>query len=275
MRKFSASPASLPRSCGEDRHWRASGEAHAVIVSIMQPYFFPYIGFFQLMSACDVFVMRDDAQYIKDGWVNRNRILVHSRPAWLTFPVASADHRRSINQREYLMEGRKRPLSLLRKIEGAYRTAPHFSSAIPLVEEIMSHPGANVASFNINLLRTLARAFGITARIAVSSEVDKQTGLVGPAMVVELCRQFNADRYVNPIGGIHLYDSAYFSANGLELSFLQSSVPSYPQFGMPHVASLSIIDVMMFNGLDAIKQMLGQYRLVDGFTARATATPNP
>jgi hypothetical protein len=246
-----------------------------VIVSIMQPYFFPYIGYLQLMSACDVFVMRDDAQYIKDGWVNRNRILVHSEPGWLTFPVASADHWRSINQREYLMEGRKRPLSLLRKVEGAYRTAPCFGSAMPVIEEIMSHPEANVASFNINLLRTLARAFGIATRIEVSSEIDKQANLTGPAMVVELCRRFNGTHYVNPMGGVHLYDPGYFSANGLELSFLQSVASSYPQFGAPHVASLSIIDVMMFNDLDAIKQMLGQYRLVDPFPLAAPVPQTP
>lgn len=238
-------------------------------VAIMQPYFFPYIGYFQLMAACDLFVAFDDAQYISRGWVNRNRILVKSSADWLTLPVVYAGHRAPINQRQYLLEHGAQPRRLLRRLAGAYGNAPHFDRTMQLVEEILAFPDANVASFNLNLLARVAAALRLPVRLVRSSDIAKEGGLKGRDIVAEICRRTGATHYINPIGGVALYDEGFFRARGLELSFLQAAPSPYSQFGSGHVPWLSIIDVMMFNDVAAIARMLGQYHLVKTDDARA------
>src|SRR5689334_6809649 len=133
-----------------------------MIVGIMQPYFFPYIGYFQLIAHCDVFVLHDDVQYIKGGWINRNRILINHKAEWITFPVLRAAHHRTIKDRYYSSDPKDRD-RLLRRIVGAYRTAPCFGQAYSLIEEIMGFADTNVAAFNANLIRR------VTAHLRVST----------------------------------------------------------------------------------------------------------
>ena len=234
-------------------------------VSIMQPYFFPYIGYFQLMATCDVFVVRDDVQYIQHGWVNRNRILVNGDAQWITLPVAKADHRLPINRREYLLED---PLSqrVRRRIEGAYRGAPHFEETMEIFDEAFGRSKGNVAVFNTHLLSRVAERLGITTPMLFASDVDRCESLSGQGLVVDICASLGASGYINPIGGIDLYTPDRFRRQGLTLQFLQPCAPHYPQFGSPHVASLSIIDVMMFNDMSTVKRMLSAYRLIAGRT---------
>jgi hypothetical protein len=233
-----------------------------MIVSIMQPYFFPYIGYFQLMSACDVFVVFDDAQYIRRGWVNRNRILIKDEPQWVTFPVNYADHRWPINRREYLLQDGVQPQKLLRRIAGAYQGAPHFRETIDLVSEILSYPNSNVAAFNVHLMRKIAAALGIPTPLVMASELEKDNNLRGQDIVVDTCRRLDARVYVNPIGGVQLYETEFFASNGITLRFLKTCAPEYPQFGGPYRPWLSIIDVLMFNGTEKTSAMLPHHQLM-------------
>ncbi len=230
-------------------------------LSIMQPYLFPYIGYFQLMSACDTFVIFDDVQYIRRGWVNRNRILVNGEPHWITMPVESADYYLPINQRKYLLDDRL-ALRLRRRIAGAYATAPQFDSVMPIIDEILSYEDDNVARFNTNLLKCIASYIGIQTPIRISSSIDKDNSLSGQGLVIDLCRRLGASGYINPIGGTELYQSSRFSVYGMELRFLNSMADEYAQYENTHVKALSIIDVLMFNDQEAIKSMLSQYRLI-------------
>src|SRR6185437_10468430 len=132
-----------------------SKEMRLMIIGIMQPYFFPYIGYFQLIAHCDVFVLHDDVQYIKGGWINRNRILVNHRAVWITFPVLRAAHHCNIRDRYYSSDPEDRN-RLLRRIAGAYRTSPCFGQVYPLIEEIMAFRNTNVAAFNTNLIQCVA-----------------------------------------------------------------------------------------------------------------------
>jgi hypothetical protein len=241
-----------------------------MIVSIMQPYFFPYIGYFQLMSACEVFVVFDDAQYIQRGWVNRNRILIKGSPQWVTLPVNYADHRWPINRRDYLLQDGVQPQKLLRRIAGAYQGAPHFRETMELVSEILSFPDPNVAAFNVNLLRRTAAFIGIPTPLLMASELEKDNSLAGQDIVTDICSRLGAARYINPIGGADLYDDGFFAAKGIELRFLRSCAPVYAQFGSAPQASLSIIDALMFNGAKATAAMLPEHRLITRQEARAT-----
>ena len=191
-----------------------------MIVSIMQPYFFPYIGYFQLMHNSDVFVFHDDAQYMKGGWVNRNRILVNGAPSWITLPLLKGSHRLNINHRKYQLE---KPVvnRILRRIAAAYRDAPYFHPIMPILRDIMGFADPNVAMFNANLVQRISGHLGLTTRIVLSSALAKDNDLSGEARVINICRALGATHYVNPIGGTKLYAIENFTRYGIALSFLE------------------------------------------------------
>lgn len=227
-----------------------------MIAAILQPYFFPYIGYFQLMSAVDTFVVFDDVQYIDRGWVNRNRIRENGAAAWWTLPVRKGSHLQPINHRHYLLEEAPR---LARRLEAAYAKHPHAPAVLPLVRQVLAFGDSNVATFNANLLETVARELGIGCRIRMSSAIEKPDELTGSEKVIDLCRRIGADAYINPIGGMDLYDPARFRAEGIGLSFLRTrSSPAMLADGPVH---LSIIDGLMGAGFSAAAEMLPEYDL--------------
>lgn len=225
----------------------------------MQPYFFPYIGYFQLMHAVDAFVFYDDAQYIKGGWINRNRIRNGGEISWLTMPVHHASIKLPINQRHYQLGDGTAVRRVEQRLQASYARAPCRSEAAPVISALLGYDDDNVATFNANLLEQLARRLGIGCRFLVSSRIDKPEGLKGRARIVDLCRRIGASRYINPIGGVPLYDAASFDAAGLQLSFLRTTaIPAPLADGPQH---LSIIDGLMHSGLAGCQAQLGHYEL--------------
>src|ERR1700676_2987667 len=166
-----------------------------MIVSIMQPYFFPYIGYFQLIFHSDIFVLSDDVQYIKLGWVNRNRILRNGKPCWVTLPVRKGSSHLAINQRYYQLE-RTDVVRVLRRVEAAYRRAPGFDATFPLIEELLNFSDANVTTFNVNLIERIAARLSIGTRFVLSSAMVKDGSLTGQERVVDMCRRLGATHYV-------------------------------------------------------------------------------
>ncbi len=231
-------------------------------IGIMQPYFFPYIGYFQLIAQSDAFIFHDDVQYIKGGWINRNRILRDGAPRWINFPVTGASHTLPINQRNYQLT-RRNVTQILRAIESSYRKAPHFKNIFPLLRQIISYDDPNIASFNINLISRLAVHLQINKNFLRSSELVTENRRCGQERVVHLCQQLGATDYVNPIGGKELYQPKSFKDAGINLKFLESTPRSYQQFGQITTANLSIVDVMMFNSQSDIATMLTEYQLIE------------
>jgi hypothetical protein len=236
-------------------------------IALMQPYFFPYIGYFQLMAACDLFVVHDDVQYVKEGWVNRNRILVNGAAGWITLPVKAAAHDLRISEREYLLHDRS-TLRMPARIAGVYRGAPYLQRTMPLVEEILSFPESSVAAFNTNLLRRVAAHVDIVTPITLSSQLVKDDALGGEERVLNICQRLDASSYVNAIGGRALYSRRAFSQRHIELMFLSCEATPYRQFGSGHVPLLSVLDALMFNDLPDVKRMLSEYRLLPGSEAQ-------
>lgn len=236
--------------------------AVARTVAIMQPYFLPYIGYFQLIAASDVFVLHDDVQYIKGGWVNRNRILLDGKDRMITLPVLKGPHDEPINRREYVVD-RKSRADVLNLVKQGYAKAPQFTRVFPMVQAMLSDPEANVARFNERSIQTVCAYMGIRTPIRGSSSIAKNESLTGEARVVEICRQMRATRYINPIGGTGLYHPEAFGRHGIELRFLSTNALPYPQFDAPWIPSLSILDVLMFNALDRLPAVLAAYRLLE------------
>lgn len=231
-----------------------------MIAAIMQPYFFPYIGYFQLMKAADVFVIYDDAQYMKGGWINRNRIRINGSPFWLTIPTRRDGVSLRINQRHYLLgptiERAKK------SIHAGYARAPAYTETAPAICELLDFSDDNIAHFNTNLLTTLARKLDIGCSFATSSAMGNPNGLKGEDRVIDLCLRLGADHYINPIGGASLYDVAHFASAGLKLSFLRTTAtPVTLDSGPQH---LSVIDGLMHHGFPGYRQRLPEYVLEDG-----------
>lgn len=227
----------------------------------MQPYFFPYAGYFQLIAAVDVFVVYDNIQYTKRGWINRNRILRDGAAAVFSLPLKKASDYLDVRERELAAEFRRD--KLLNQIRGAYRLAPFFEPTYALVEEIVGHPQNNLFRFLHHSICKLCTHLKLPAAIRVSSEIAIDHGLRSQDKVIALCRALGAAMYVNSMGGMELYSPDAFKAQGIDLKFIRSKPFEYAQFKPGFTPSLSIIDMLMFNSIDAARaHVLGGYELI-------------
>ena len=231
-------------------------------IAIMQPYIFPYIGYFQLFKVCDIFVSHDDVQYIKGGWINRNRILFNAKSKYITLPVNKAPHDTTIDHyffHENIGKEKKKILSTLRQL---YSKAPFFQSVYPRLEDIVKVNEINVARFAENSLERILDYLGINVEIRRSSHLSFDKSLKGQDRVIAIVKELGGDCYVNPIGGKDLYSPAEFAANNINLLFLKCKAEPYKQFSDEFVSNLSIVDVLMFNSIEQIQLMLKQFQLV-------------
>jgi hypothetical protein len=230
-------------------------------LAIMQPYFLPYIGYFQLIAAVDQFIVYDNIKYTKKGWINRNRLLQNGTDVMFSLPLKSDSDSLDVCQRELAADFNRD--KLLNQFKGAYRRAPHFEQTFPLLERIVRHDDANLFRYLHHSIVTICEHLDIQTRIIVSSEIDIDHGLKSQDKVLALCKAVGADIYVNAIGGMELYKKEEFLEQGVELKFIKSNAFEYPQLGGTFVPWLSIIDVLMFNPPDAVKRcIMSNYELI-------------
>lgn len=227
-------------------------------LAIMQPYLFPYLGYFQLIRAVDAFVVYDDVNYIKGGWINRNFILAEGDKQLITLPLQGASPNQLINQ----VTVGNRQNKLIETIRHSYSKAPQFAAVYPLVEDILNQQVKNLARFLDYQLRQLSDYLGLHPKWHISSELKKNNELRGQEKVLAICEELGATHYINVPGGKSLYDREVFASRGMQLSFIQPKAVSYRQFGNEFVPSLSIIDVMMFNDKEQCARLLEEYELV-------------
>lgn len=214
-------------------------------LAVMQPYFFPYIGYFQLIAAVDLFVVYDNIKYTKKGWINRNRLLQNGRDVMFSLPLKSDSDFLDVRERTLAPDFSRN--KLLGQFQGAYRKAPYFAQTYPLLEQIVLHEDDNLFGFlHYSIVKTCAH-LGIATEIRKSSDLAIDHGLKNQDKVLALCAAAGASTYVNAIGGMDLYSSARFEERGVHLKFIKSRAFEYPQFGDPFLPWLSIVDVMMFN----------------------------
>lgn len=225
-------------------------------LAIMQPYFLPYIGYFQLMRAVDVFVIYDDVQFMKGGWIERNRMLVNGAPHWFGLTLAKASHKLAINRRFFAADIASQKQALLYKVHCAYAKAPHYSETMALLEEILAGDERNVAAMLAQQLRILCRHLGIETELRLSSEMVKNDDLTGEARVIDMAQRLGADHYINAAGGQALYSRENFARHGIRLSFLQSRPIAYRQYAHDFVPWLSILDVLMFNSVEQTQEFM-------------------
>jgi len=227
-------------------------------LAIMQPYFFPYIGYWQLINDVDIFVIYDDVNFIKQGYINRNSILNSTKPQQFTLELIGASSNKLINE---ISVGNNRK-KLLKTIKQNYLKAPYYENIYLLIQEILENNEKNLAKFLTNSLKVISNYLDIDTQFILSSELDKDNRLKAQDKVIEITKILKVPKYINAIGGQELYDKEVFQKNEIELNFLVTKLTKYKQFKEKFVPYLSIIDILMFSSKNEIKNMLGSYELI-------------
>lgn len=230
-------------------------------LGIMQPYFLPYIGYWQLLNVVDKYIIYDDVNYIKGGWVNRNRILINMEAKYFTLKLNAASPNKLINEIE-ISDDKIYKKKMLKTVEESYKKAPFFNIIFPIIEEIIGNDEKNLAKYLKYSIEKICNYLEIKTELLLSSELKKDNSLRGKDKVISICKKLGATEYYNAIWGQELYSFEEFKENGIELKFLKTEEIIYKQFNNEFIPSLSILDVMMFNSKDKVKEFLENYTLI-------------
>lgn len=231
-------------------------------VAIMQPYVYPYLGYFHLIHSADAFVFYDDVHFIKKGRIHRNSILVNGAPHVFTVPIVDASQNRLIMDTE--LHGFKSWREhFFSQIRHSYRRAPHFDQVYDVIRAALDQPHRTIADVAIASATGVTDYLGHQSRYLRSSECSPETrGQEKADRLIEIVKSLAGTRYVNSIGGTRLYDKSHFADRGVILSFVKSEAATYRQFTGTFRPNLSIVDVLMFNEPAMVRQMLSRYELV-------------
>ena len=231
-------------------------------IGIMQPYFLPYIGYWQLLNEVDQYVIYDDVNFIKGGWINRNRILVNKESKMLTLKLNKASSNKLINEIEILEDGIQ-IRQILKTIETFYRKAPYFQVIYPLLEKILKFNEPNLVKFIKNSFRIICEYLDIKTKLIMSSSLEKKNELKGQEKVINICKALKATEYYNAIGGQKLYSFDKFREEKIQLKFLKTKDIKYKQLDNEFISNLSVLDVLMFNSKEEVKKMLNSYSIIE------------
>lgn len=223
----------------------------------MQPYFLPYIGYFQLLSSVDQLIVYDNIKYTKKGWINRNRMLLNGTDAMFSLPLKKGSDSLNIVERELAVDFDR--TKLLNLFKGAYSRAPQFKLTYPVLEQIIRYEDTNLFRYIYHSIVRLSEHLGIMTEIKISSAIGIDHELKGREKVVAICKSVGADTYINTIGGVELYADYDFRMQGIELQFIKARPIEYVQFGAPFVPWLSIVDVLMFLPVDVIQTYITKH----------------
>jgi hypothetical protein len=224
-------------------------------LAIMQPYLFPYIGYYQLVAAVDKFVFYDDVNFIKNGWINRNRLLLSGEVRYFTIPLSGASSFSKINdiivQKSELW--RKK---MAESIRHSYSKAPHFREINDLLSEVLFADEIHIAALASLSVTTICRYLDLETQFVLSSACYGNADLHGVERVLDICKREQSGFYYNLPGGRELYNSELFESNGVSLRFIKPNLSAYKQFSEQFHPGLSIIDVLMFNDRNSVRDML-------------------
>ena len=232
-----------------------------MILSSNQPYFLPYIGYWQLIAAADIFLICDNFNFIKHGWISRNRILSNTGYTYINLDLCKKSSNKLISD-IYLLSNSYSREKLMRKVYYEYHKAPFFDAGYELFERVITFPETNLASFLENSIEIVCNYLNINTILKNTSELRPYGNLSKEEKIFVDCEQLSATTYINSIGGRSLYNKKQFAEHGIELKFLQPNLPHYKQFNEEFVSNLSVLDAIMFCSKENLQGMLRCYSLV-------------
>ena len=232
-------------------------------LAIMQPYIFPYIGYYQLIRSVDKIVMYDDVNFIKQGWINRNRILLNGKDLLFSVPLSNPSSFGFIKDtliNKAIYDGWKG--KFIKTLSQSYHKAPFFNDVCQLVVAILDGNYYSIADLACESLKVTSSFIGISTTFVNTSVMYHNQQLKSQDRVIDICIQEKATIYNNLEGGTHLYSKDIFKENNLALNFIKPCNLEYKQFNNPFVPCLSIIDVLMFNPIEDVSKFLNEYKLL-------------
>lgn len=234
-------------------------------IAIMQPYVFPYLGYFQLINAVDKFIFFDDVGFIKQGWINRNNILLNKSKHRFTIPIQKKSSNKTIRETQISKNPHHWNFKLLNTIRHAYQNAPYFKFVFPIVESILKDCiDKSIGDVAINSIEKVLEYIGV---VQFFGKIGGEKHLKLSEKIVDICKKENATTYINAIGGQAFLSKNYFETQNIELKFLKANLKPYKQSAFSNQSSaffagLSIIDVLMYNSVEMVREMLEDYTLI-------------
>lgn len=232
-------------------------------LAIMQPYFLPYIGYWQLMAYVDAFVIYDDVQFANKSWVNRNRFWQDGHDALFTLPLRKDRRFININERYLANDFNESRTTIIRRLEEAYKNAPFFELGMSILNECLRHDTENLCEFIYHSFSIIRPFLSIQTPMILSSSIPVTKKHKKQHRLIAICRELGAERYINLIGGKDIYDPHDFKKEGIDIKFLQVQPHEYNQNGSQFIPHLSIIDVIMFKGQEGTIELLNQMDLIE------------
>lgn len=233
-------------------------------VAIMQPYFFPYIGYFQLIANADLFILLDDVQFIRHGWIERNRILKpNNEPLYIKLSILKKSSKSLIKEVEINNELDWRN-KIFAQLEPYKKVSKNYEEIVLFLKEAFKIETQSLVALNAHLLKKTCEYLNINTPIKTFSSMNLEIEDVNAPdeWALNICKVLNAKTYINPPGGINLFDKNKFKNNGIELNFLSPNLKTYNQFKDSFISGLSIIDVLMFNSKEEVRRMLNKYEII-------------
>ncbi len=230
----------------------------------MQPYFFPYIGYFSLIKHTDLWIVVDNVQFISRGWINRNRILKNKvgEIIYINVPLKKFPHKTPI--KNVLIDNEKNWKDKILNQLVIYSKAPYYKEVTSLLNKIFDFETLSISEFNIHSLKLICNYLGIDFNYVIFSNIknfDTSKIKEPDDWALEACKFFKASEYVNPPGGKSFYNREKYLKNDIKLTFLNSNFKEYKTFSPNFISGLSIIDVMFWNSKEEILNILDNYTL--------------
>ena len=197
-----------------------------MIIGNQQPYLFPYIGYWQLINLTDIYIIADNVQYIKKGYINKNYILSNSKSHRFTLEAQGVHLGKLISEIKVGNNAKK----ILKTIFHSYTKAPYFSDIYPMLENILLNDEKNLAKYIGYSIERIADFLNIDTKLINESDLYVDDSLNAQHGIINICKIFNADQYINAIGGQKLYNKEDFEKDGIVLNFLKTDEITYKQF---------------------------------------------
>ncbi len=231
-----------------------------MVTSIMQPYFMPYIGYWQLLQVADIFVIYDDVAFINKGWINRNQILTNNVQTMFTIPLIGASQNKKINEIEIEWKSNWEK-KFIKTIEQSYSKSISYKFFIPVLTEILNYKTEKISDYIAHSIQKMVEYLEINVTI-LQSEIYQNSNLKAQDRIIDICKQTATETYINAIGGKSLYDIDSFRGHQIDLKFIESLQLPYSQKSKTFIPYLSIIDLCMNVEQKDIKNHLNSYQFI-------------
>lgn len=228
-------------------------------LAVMQPYLFPYIGYYQLAYCSDLFIFYDDVNYIKKGYINRNNIATKNGVFLFSLPIKNASQNKLINELYFTEETKK----ILLTIEMSYSKSKYFHEIYPLIESIFNNKNRNLSNITSLSIIKVFEYLSLDFNYNFSSSIDYDRKNSAQEKIYDLCKINNSKQYINAIGGMELYDKEEFKKRNIKLEFIKPLITNYPQVNSStFIGNLSMIDILMNCSKDEIINQLNNFKII-------------